>query len=50
MNTDNFALAAGLISPKYIKQAIDARRCREGMVKSLLSQRRLPEVGWDDTT
>eukprot|EP00290_Baffinella_frigidus_P009271 CAMPEP_0180125824 /NCGR_PEP_ID=MMETSP0986-20121125/5385_1 /TAXON_ID=697907 /ORGANISM="non described non described, Strain CCMP2293" /LENGTH=60 /DNA_ID=CAMNT_0022065245 /DNA_START=170 /DNA_END=349 /DNA_ORIENTATION=- len=42
------ALAEGLVSARYIKQATDARRKREGLVTTLLSQRRLPKEGWDD--
>lgn len=48
MNEKNMALAEGLVSARYIKQATDARRKREGLVTTLLSQRRLPKEGWDD--
>ncbi|EKX34049.1 hypothetical protein GUITHDRAFT_147508 [Guillardia theta CCMP2712] len=48
MNPTNFELAEGLISSRYIKQALEARNKRDNLVKSLLSQRRMPEDGWDD--
>ena len=50
MNDAAFTLAEGLVSSAYIKQAQQARRARESMVKSLLQQRRLPDRGWDDGT
>ncbi|KAL1507789.1 hypothetical protein AB1Y20_007399 [Prymnesium parvum] len=50
MNDQCFALAEGLVSSSYIRQAQQARRTREAMVKSLLAQRRLPPHGWDDAT
>jgi O-phospho-L-seryl-tRNASec:L-selenocysteinyl-tRNA synthase len=50
MNPTNFDLAHGLVSSRYIKQAADARRRREGLITTLLSQRRLPREGWDDDT
>eukprot|EP00960_Hanusia_phi_P064476 765802-Hanusia_phi.AAC.9 len=48
MNSTNFELAQGLISSRYIRQAVEARNKRDNLVKSLLSQRRMPEEGWDD--
>ncbi|KAL3904177.1 MAG: hypothetical protein SGPRY_011390 [Prymnesium sp.] len=50
MNDACFKLAEGLVSSSYIRQAQQARRSREGMIKSLLAQRRLPARGWDDNT
>ena len=50
MNEQCFSLAEGLVSSSYIRQAQQARRAREGMVKTLLAQRRLPPQGWDDNT
>ena len=50
MNSTNFDLAQGLVSARYIKQAADARRRREGLLTTLLSQRRMPRDGWDDDT
>ena len=50
MNSTNFDLAQGLVSARYMKQAADARRRREGLVTTLLSQRRMPREGWDDDT
>jgi len=34
--------------PSLLTQATDARRKREGLVTTLLSQRRMPKEGWDD--
>ena len=34
--------------PSPLTQATDARRKREGLVTTLLSQRRMPKEGWDD--
>ena len=48
MNDASFALAEGLIASSYIRQAQQARRTRESMVKSLIAQRRLPKEGWDE--
>ena len=48
MNDANFSLAEGLVSSGYVRQAQQARRARENMVKTLLSQRRMPDAGWDD--
>ena len=50
MNDDAFALAEGLVSSAYVRQAQQARRHRESLFKSLLSQRRLPDSGWDEGT
>ena len=50
MNEANFSLAEGLVSSGYVRQAQQARRARENMVKTLLSQRRMPDAGWDDGT
>ena len=46
MNDANFSLAEGLVSSGYVRQAQQARRARENMVKTLLSQRRMPDAGW----
>lgn len=48
MNESNFKLAAQLIDSTYIVQAQQARVQREKLVKILLSQRRIPNTGWDD--
>jgi len=50
MNSENFALAQGLVPASYIRQAQQARRSREMLLKTLLSQRRLPEQGWEEGT
>jgi O-phospho-L-seryl-tRNASec:L-selenocysteinyl-tRNA synthase len=50
MNEQNFALAKSLVSSRYIDQARQARACRERMLASILSQRRMPDDGWDDKT
>jgi O-phospho-L-seryl-tRNASec:L-selenocysteinyl-tRNA synthase len=50
MNEKNFRLLDGLISASYAQQALESRRQRENLVTVLLSQRRLPEEGWDRVT
>ena len=50
MNDACFRLAEGLVPATYARQAQQARRARESLVKSLLAQRRLPEHGVDDGT
>ena len=50
MNDDTFALAEQLVSSAYIRQAQQARNTRASLFRSLLQQRRLPDVGWDDGT
>ena len=50
MNETNFKLLEGLISPTYLQLAIDSRRTRENLIKVLLSQRRIPQSGWDKLT
>ena len=48
MNAANCSLAKGLVSSTYIQQGEQALAVRTNLVKTLLSQRRLPEQGWDD--
>ncbi|KAK9831899.1 hypothetical protein WJX81_006837 [Elliptochloris bilobata] len=50
MNADNCALARGLVSPSYVAQGAEALAKRQKLVKAVLSQRRLPQAGWDDAT
>ena len=50
MDRDNCKLAAGLVSDNYINQGSQALSSRRRLIKSLLSQRRLPDQGWDDDT
>ena len=50
MNADNCALARGLVSASYVAQGAEALAKRQKLIKSLLSQRRLPQTGWDDAT
>ena len=50
MNAANCALANGLVSAAYIQQGQQALTARCNLVKSLLSQRKLPADGWDDAT
>ena len=50
MNADNCALARGLVSASYVVQGAEALAKRQKLIKSLLSQRRLPQNGWDDAT
>jgi O-phospho-L-seryl-tRNASec:L-selenocysteinyl-tRNA synthase len=50
MNNTNFDLIAGIVSKSYVVQAQQGRNQRENLIKALLSQRRLPQKGWDDQT
>uniref|UniRef100_A0A7S0G372 O-phosphoseryl-tRNA(Sec) selenium transferase n=1 Tax=Rhodosorus marinus TaxID=101924 RepID=A0A7S0G372_9RHOD len=50
MDSRNFALAQGLVDSSYVSQARQSRSSREGLVRRLLANRRLPEHGWDDVT
>ena len=50
MNDDLMKLATNLVSRSYIVQAQSALVSRSKLIKSLLSQRRLPELGWDETS
>lgn len=50
MDADNCRLAAGFVSQSYISQGAQALASRRGRIKALLSNRRLPAVGWDDDT
>mmetsp|Transcript_12871 Transcript_12871/g.27425 ORF Transcript_12871/g.27425 Transcript_12871/m.27425 type:complete len:511 (+) Transcript_12871:336-1868(+) len=50
MNAQLFTLAESLVPSSYIRQARDARRSRESLLATLLSQRRLPRSGWDRAT
>lgn len=38
MNESNFLLAESIVSPSYIRQAKEARKQRENLVKTLLTQ------------
>ena len=48
MNSTNLALSEQLIGKTYKDHAEQARNKREGLVTSLLSEKRLPEKGWDE--
>ena len=50
MDADNLALAEGLVSAKYVAQGAQALVRRRRLVKALLSERRLPEAGWDEAS
>lgn len=50
MDLDNAELACGLVSRTYVQQGVQALARRRRLIKTLLSQRRLPEAGWDDAT
>lgn len=47
---DSAALAAHLISAPYVKQGTQALARRQGLLRSLLSERRLPSIGWDEAS
>ena len=48
MDPDLCNAAFGLVSKRYIDQGSQALVRRKKLIKSLLSERRLPERGWDD--
>lgn len=48
MNSENIKLAGNIIDKNYIDLASDSINSRNNQVKILLSQRQLPEEGWDD--
>lgn len=48
MNGKNEQLAEALVPRTYVQQGGASLRSREQLVTMLLSQRRLPDVGWDD--
>uniref|UniRef100_A0A383VZ09 O-phosphoseryl-tRNA(Sec) selenium transferase n=1 Tax=Tetradesmus obliquus TaxID=3088 RepID=A0A383VZ09_TETOB len=50
MDADNLQLAASLVSASYISQGGAALAARRRLVKGLLSNRRLPQEGWDEAT
>mmetsp|Transcript_107314 Transcript_107314/g.308790 ORF Transcript_107314/g.308790 Transcript_107314/m.308790 type:complete len:523 (-) Transcript_107314:176-1744(-) len=50
MNAQHFDLLKELVSPSYAAQAEQARNSRSALITTLLSQRRLPEKGWDDAS
>ena len=50
MNAENLKLAGAIIDANYIDLASQSLNSHENQVKNLLSQRRLPDEGWDDLT
>ena len=50
MDEANLKLASQLISRTYVDQGGDALRTRRKLIKTVLSQRRLPATGWDEET
>jgi O-phospho-L-seryl-tRNASec:L-selenocysteinyl-tRNA synthase len=48
MTPENVALASGLVSRAYIEQGAQALARRRRRITSLLSERRLPDGGWDE--
>jgi len=50
MQKQTLDLVKDLLPKSYISQASAALIQREKVLKSLLSQRRMPEMGWDDTS
>jgi O-phospho-L-seryl-tRNASec:L-selenocysteinyl-tRNA synthase len=49
MNEDHFKLAEGLISSNYVKQSQQAVQKTQKKITTLLSQRKLPTEGWNDS-
>ncbi|KAK9810417.1 hypothetical protein WJX72_010391 [[Myrmecia] bisecta] len=50
MDPDNCLLASNLVSKAYISQGSQALARRRRLIKSLLSQRKLPVEGWDEAS
>lgn len=50
MDSDNCKLASTFVSAAYINQGSQALARRHKLVKTVLSQRRLPQQGWDEAT
>lgn len=50
MDEATVPLAMNLVGRAYIEQGRQALKRREGLVKTLLSQRKLPAQGWDDAS
>ncbi|EAR84373.1 O-phosphoseryl-tRNA(Sec) selenium transferase (macronuclear) [Tetrahymena thermophila SB210] len=48
MNSQNLQLASQIISKSYIDLSSQALNTRQNLIKVLLSQRCLPDDGWDD--
>jgi O-phospho-L-seryl-tRNASec:L-selenocysteinyl-tRNA synthase len=50
MDADNLRLASSLVSASYVSQGGAALAARRKLLKGLLSNRRLPQTGWDEAT
>ena len=50
MEASSFPLATGLVDKAYIDQGQTALKRRQALVKTLLSQRKLPTAGFDDAS
>jgi len=48
MDDSNCEIATSIVSPTYVTQGSQALQRRRKVVKALLSNRKLPEHGWDD--
>lgn len=48
MDPSNCDIASSLVAPTYVTQGSQALQRRRKAVKALLSNRKLPEYGWDD--
>ena len=48
MNPANIELAKGLVDAKYLDLGSEATKRRENLVRVLLTQRRVPDEGYDD--
>lgn len=50
MDADNISLAESFISKAYISQGSQQLSRHRKLIKTLLSQRKLPQDGWTDAT
>lgn len=48
MIPQHFEVLKGLVNPNYAQQAEQARNSRSKLITTLLTQRRLPDVGWSE--
>ncbi|XP_077400697.1 O-phosphoseryl-tRNA(Sec) selenium transferase isoform X3 [Vanacampus margaritifer] len=50
MNSENFTLCEKMVSASYVRQASEARRGHEQLIRQLLEQGKCPEDGWSEGT
>jgi O-phospho-L-seryl-tRNASec:L-selenocysteinyl-tRNA synthase len=43
-------LASSLVNGAYVQQGVQSLKSHQSLLKTLLSERRMPEIGWSDGT